>query len=204
MPKNILPPGRPKRSQADIEAILEHHKMTNDRLRLIFIRGYYLDSMGKQGANDINIYDDACFVISPTIFESFNANTDPSFVTAQNGRKLACLALGVFQFYRGLHKGKYKALRAYPEGVILPCTRDGEKSTCSAINIHKGSSNPAYRNVTFSEGCLTIPDIQYNEWQRRLWAEFDKHGQKAIDVILVENIRTGSGQTLRDAAGKII
>ncbi len=80
------------------------------------------------------------------------------------GRALAELNLGRYQFYRGLHRGRYKALRSYPEGVHLPCTRNGVASTAQYINIHKGSSNPRAKNVVWSEGCLTIVDTQYNDW----------------------------------------
>lgn len=199
----IIPPSRPKRDKADVAAILEHHKIALSKACLVFIRGYYLDSMGKRGQNDINVYDDAAFLISPKIFESYNANTDPSFII-RDGRALAKLNLGVYQFYRGLHKGRYPALRAYPEGVVLDCTRNGQPSKCSAINIHKGGTVNGRSGVTWSEGCLTIPAIQYPDWKARVWREMDAFKQHEITVILVENRQTANGHQLFDAAGKII
>lgn len=196
----ILPPARPKRDKADIDAIIEHFALDKNRANLVFVRGYYLDSMGARGKQDINIYDDAAFIISPTLFESFNANTDPSF----SGRNLAMLNLGVYKYYKGKHRGRYDALRPYPEGVRLACTRDGKVSMCSHTNIHKGGMLNGSAGVTWSLGCLTIPAIQYPEWIARVYAEMSKYKQKTIDVALIENRQTGSGQRLFDGQGRMI
>lgn len=197
---SILPPQRPKRDRADIDAIIDFYALDKTKVSLIFIRGYYLDSMGERGKQDINLYDDAAFIVSPTLFESFNANTDPAFAK----RKLAMLNLGKYQFYRGLHRGKYKALRTHPEGGVLNCTRDGIPSACSHINIHKGGMSNGSAGVTWSEGCLTIPSIQYEEWRARLWAEMDKCGQKILDVVLVENRQTPNNQRIFAHTGAMI
>lgn len=196
----VLPPARPKRDRADVEAIRDHYGIDSSKPMLVFVRGYYLDTMGQRGKNDINLYDDAAFILSPTLFESFNANTDPAFA----GRKLAMLNLGKYQFYKGKHRGQYNALRAYPEGVKLPCTRDGVASICSAINIHKGGSVNGKDGVTWSAGCLTIPWLQYTEWIERVYDQMTRYGQKTIPVVLVENRQTKSGQRLFDHTGKII
>lgn len=133
--------------------------------------------MGNPTRNDINIYDDAAFVVSPKTFQAFNANTDP----ARSGRKLAMLKPQVIQYYRGKHRGKYDALRPFPEGIRLLCTRDGENSTCANTNIHKGGNND-----TFSEGCLTIPPTQYEEFINLVYSLMSLYGQKVIEVCLVE------------------
>lgn len=197
MPKKILPRSRPKRDRALAERIASHFKLDLGQVSMILIRGYYLDSMGAPGANDSNVYDDAAVVIGPNIFETYNANTDPSFVK-KNGKALAKLNLGLYRFYRGKHKNRYPALRSYPEGVVLDCTRDGKPSTCSAVNIHKGSTNANATDVVWSEGCQTIPDIQYDDWRTRLWAEMDRLKQQVIEVALIENRQTPQGQKLFD------
>lgn len=203
MAKKIIPPARPRRDNAMLDAVLEHYSLDKEKTNLVFVRGYYLDSMGEKGKNDINLYDDAAFLITPNIRESFNANTEPSFVK-KNGREMAKLNLGHYIYYRGLHKGKYKALRPYPEGVVLQCTRNGKPSACSHTNIHKGGSNAASFDVVWSEGCLTIPDLQYAEWQARVWAAMDASKQRTIDVVIMENRQTPHGQQLFDKKGRVI
>lgn len=170
--------------------VLNHSGVADDKAVLVFVRGYYLDSMGQPGVDDANIYDDAVFLVSPSMLESWNANTGPSFPH----KGAAKLNLGVYQFYKGLHRGKYKALRPHPEGVVLKCTRNGKPSTCSHTNIHKGGSNAKSFDVVWSLGCLTVPAIQYSEYQTRVYAEMDKFGQKTIDVILIENRADASGR----------
>lgn len=188
-----------------MERVLDHYKLDRSRLCLVFVRGHYLDSMGERGKNDINIYDDACFAMSEALFESWNANTDPSFVRIGK-RALAKLDLGRYRFYKGKHRNRYWALRAYPEGAELPCTRDGEPSTCTHINIHKGGSSWAPRGAgtTWSEGCLTIPAAQYPDFIQRVYADMRSRGQSVVDTVLVENRRTPSGQKLFDHLGNQI
>lgn len=207
MAKRILPPQRPKRDNAALDAVISHFGLSADRANLIFVRGYYLDSMGRPGVDDDNIYDDAAFIVSPNLRESFNANTGPSFPH----KGAAKLDLGLYKYYRGVHKGRIKALRPYPEGVVLKCTRNGRSSTCSHTNIHDGGSNPAAFDVVWSLGCLTIPKIQYPEWQARVYREMDLCPQekgtgnvKTIDVVLIENRLTDMGQAFFDGNGKII
>lgn len=196
----ILPPARPKRSQPEIGKVLNHYGIDRTKAALVFVRGYYLDSMGQRGRNDLNVYDDAAFILSPSLFESFNANTDPSF----GGRRLAMLNLGKYKFQTGKHRGQYRALRAFPEGVELPCSRDGRASTCRYINIHKGGSVNGRAGVTWSEGCLTIPWLQYSDWVERVYDQIRRYSQQTIDVVLVENRQTESGQHLYDHTGRII
>lgn len=201
----ILPPSRPKRDEHRLRRTLSAFGHDGSLPVVVFIRGHYLDSMGKRGEDDNNIYDDSCFVIADNfkVFESYNANTNPSFVKV-GGRSLAELNLGRYRFYRGLHKGRYKALRAFPEGIQLPCTRNGVAATAQYINVHKGSSNPRAKDVVWSEGCLTIPDIQYNDFVQRLWSAMDKSKQKIVEVILLENRQTLSGQRWYDEHGRMV
>jgi lysozyme len=203
--RKLIPPARPNRDKTRIGAVLKHFKIPPQKVALVFVRGHYLDSMGEKGKNDINIYDDSCFLVNHdfTLFESYNANTDPSF-TRRGGRALASLNLGLYDFYRGQHRNKYNALRAFPDGVVLPCTRDGKPSTCQYINIHKGGTSMLGINVTFSEGCLTIPDIQFGDFIARVYDAMRKNAQSTIPVILIENKQTKQGQRWHDESGRII
>lgn len=175
---SIVPRSKPQRPRTQIEELIEEHGLPTDLPVLVGIRGYYKDSMGKPGKNDQAMYDDALFVISPESFNSYNFNTDPQ----KAGFKHAMLVPGKYKFYKGKHKGKYNALRPYPEGVRLPCTRDGVRSMCSATNIHKGGFND-----TFSEGCQTIYPTQYDAAMRDdIYKLMTKYGLATIDYLLVE------------------
>ena len=180
---------------------------STDQPSLIFIRGYYLDSMGKPGTDDANIYDDAAFLLMPNgTSESWNANTGPSL----SGKNKFKMNLGLYSYYRGMHKGRIKALRPYPEGVTLKGTRDGKPSTGSHTNIHDGGTNPNAFDVVWSEGCLTIPNTQYKDYQSRLWAAMDASNirtdgkTKIINVILVENKIVDGKQRIVDGKGTVI
>ena len=192
---------RPRRSAGLLASVTDRFALNRNELNILFVRGHYLDTLGAVGKDDINIYDDACFLFGATVLESYNANTNPSFIR-RGGRALAQLDLGEYRFYRGLHRGKYKALRAWPEGVKLSCTREGKPSTCSHINIHKGSTNSRAHNVTWSEGCLTIPDTQYGDFIQRVYAAMERTGQETVKVLLLENRRTVEGQRLFDSEGR--
>lgn len=195
----IIPPSRPKRDNAAIDAVIDHYSLDRSLASIIFVRSYYLDSMGAPGVGDTNVYDDAAYFVTPNVRESFNANTEASF--PKKGH--AILDLGHYKFYRGKHKGRYPALRPFPEGVTLSCIKNGKPATCSHTNIHMGGSKSSF-DVVWSEGCLTIPDIQYAEWQARVWAEMDRLKQKTIDVVIVENKLIGKTQVLHDHSGKVI
>lgn len=199
----ILPKTRPKRDAIQLDRIAERYNLDGSKPAFVFVRGWYLDTVGQPGVNDYNLWDDAAFLLLPDgTAESFNANTDPS--VAQRGkRKLAKLNLGRYQFYKGRHKNRYAAFRSYPEGVILNVTRNGQPSTAQFINIHKGAAGDA-TDRTWSEGCLTIHGLQWNEFQTRSYAAMDKYNQTIIDCVLVENQRTPAGQRIVDHFGKVI
>lgn len=177
---SIVPASRPRITRPEAMEILDAHLVSGiNECVLLGIRGYYLDSMGVRGQNDKDLYDDALIVISPDVFKTFNFNTDPA---KQYGVNAAMIDAGKYPFYRGLHHGKYNALRPYPEGVGLPCTRHGVHSTAHDTNIHKGGFNS-----TGSAGCQTIYPPQYDEAMRdTIYPQMTKYGQKTITYLLVE------------------
>jgi hypothetical protein len=177
---SIIPENRPKLTKEEAEKIVKYHLGANcPPIVLIGIRGYYSKSLGATEGNDINIYDDAMIVWGLDLFKTFNANTDPSF----SNKGLAKLNEGVYKFYKGKHKGKYNALRSYPEGVSLPCTRDGRESACSAINIHHGGIRGT--DTVWSAGCQTLPPTQWEEFIETVYASMTKAQIKVITYILI-------------------
>jgi hypothetical protein len=179
------PDSKPQITKDQTEKIAKHFLGANlPPLVLIGVRGYYSKTMGATQGNDINLYDDAMLVFGLDTFKTFNANTDPSFVK-KNGKSMAMLNTGVYTFHKGKHKGKYNALRAYPEGVVLNCTRDGKPATCSFINIHKGGVNPSSAGVTWSEGCQTVPAPQYDPFMEEVYEKMGKNNMTTVKYILL-------------------
>jgi len=175
----MKPASRPKLSEERARSILAGGGVEAP-VSLLAIRGYYLDSMGKPGVNDIGIYDDALFVVAPDAFAAFTANTDPS----RYRPGIATLLPGVHPYRKGRHGiskgGGYPALRPATPGEKLPVRRHGEKQVPSArpgvaINIHKGSLNS-----TSSAGCQTIYPTQ---WQAFISMVYDQMGRAKQDII---------------------
>ena len=154
---------------------------------LVGVPGYYWRSMGDPNSNDRGIYDDGIFVVSPTAFVSFNANTDPS----RYRQGIATLLPGVHPYRPGNHGisrpgGGYPAFRPATRGEALPVKRDGENRVPSsrpgiAINFHKGS-----KATTSSLGCQTLPPAQWDEFYAIVRAEMKRHGLSRFEYILLD------------------
>ncbi len=151
-----IPATTPRLSSADLAQRIANAGHRIDRARfpivVVGIRGYYRDSMGKAGANDRGIYDDALFVQTPNATVAFNGNTDPSVYRPA----IATLEPGLYRAHRlGLHKG-YRALSQQNGPVRV--SRDGGvcESGFFGINIHRGGAKS-----TSSEGCQTVPPLQW-------------------------------------------
>lgn len=175
-------PNRPRITDPEVDKIVAAKIKKPGPVLLIGVRGYFLNTIGRYGQNDFNVYDDAMLVVEEgELLKTFNANTDPS----KRGANLAMLDPGLYTFYRGVHKNRIKAFRAHPEGVSWPCTRDGKKSKCSLINIHDGGLND-----TWSAGCQTIPNTgkyqQFNEFRDLVYRLMDKHEMDTIQYLLIE------------------
>ena len=139
---------------------------------VLAVRGYYRDTMGVVGKNDVGIYDDAIFIVTPDHFSSWNANTDPSRYgwNAGAGKFMARLKPGVWSFRRLKHKASSpNGYMAFGQGS-LPVSverikQDGAVAMTESgefgINLHRGGNNS-----TSSEGCQTIIPTQ--------WPDFDK------------------------------
>ena len=158
---NMLPNGKPQLKVDDALHLLSNFDVAASPVKLLGVRGYYKNTMGKPGVNDAGIYDDAIFIVSPNkLMLSYNANTDPS----RSFHGVAVLKAGGPYLYKiGLHnmKNPYKALRQYGRVTVL---RDGKEHTDTAaapfyIDIHKGGYN-----TTSSLGCQTIHPDQWPDF----------------------------------------
>lgn len=153
---------------------------------IIAFRGYYLDTMGKPGANDRGIYDDCMCIVTPNSFRTVNANTDPSRFKPD----VATLIPGLHYFKKGKHgitthaDGGYSAFRPATPDESLPVWRDGHGKEIFkgiAINLHKGGYT-----TTSSEGCQTVHPDAWNEFQTEVYSEMTYFKQDKLPYVLID------------------
>ena len=196
----MLPPSRPQQAKSKTQALLSKARVS-DAVALVGIRGYYRDTMGTAGKNDVGLYDDAAFLITPQGMLSFNFNTDPSRLgwNPGVGKPFAVLRPGLWYFRRGPHKAHPRALRQCTdeEARNLGIPNEGEfeversfgqgdkrnffETNYFAINIHPGGEN-----TTSSWGCQTLPPAQFKQFIERVWGESIHARQNRIPYLLVE------------------
>lgn len=179
---SIVPPARPKFSIVDARKLLAAFGVT-DQVILIGRRGYYENTMGEPGKNDRGLYDDAIAILSPRVFRTFNANTDPS----KQGGRLAVLQPGVWSMKPWIHhQGTPFEYPCLIQAAPVKVTRDNGVTEVGefAIEIHKGGYN-----TTGSEGCQTIYPDQYDEFLGLWKSEMKEYGLSTIDYLLAEDAR---------------
>lgn len=182
MAVKILPNNRPAWSREDVESIIHQYGII-DSVVLIGKRGYFRDSLGAVGRNDLNIYDDAIAVISPTAFASFNANVDPSITRP----RVATLVNGIWRYKPGIHnlsKAKSRQYPAFVQAGDVTVKRHGVTTLDTGrfgINIHKGSYT-----TTSSLGCQTIYPAQWDAFYSLVVSELKRHNQKTFPYLLIE------------------
>ena len=184
-----VPNSVPQMSQADVRKILKAKGIdrTKSIVTVLAVRGYYLDSMGKKGVNDRGIYDDACFIDSPTLFVSVNWNTDPSSYRKGSGKAsskgMASLKCGIWDYKIGPHKGKSPACRQAGNVTVIRDGKNGDYEDTGdfAINHHWGSSVG-----TSSAGCQTAPPKQWPSYINPLVAELKRYNQKTFKYVLID------------------
>jgi hypothetical protein len=147
----------PRITHDEVVSILKANGCDLTKCCWLSIRGYYLDSMGVEGQNDRNQWDDAWCLYSPQHgVVTYQANTDPTGYRAGSGtgsnKGRASLATGVWLYGAGLHKGR-PAFRQCAQVLVKRDKIGGgtyDHWGVHAINIHdaKGAS-------TSSEGCQT-------------------------------------------------
>lgn len=176
--------GRLSQKEAD-SYVLTASAPQHDPVKVVAIRGYYLNTMGKAGENDRGIFDDAIVLIGPNYYQTFNGNTDPRIVKAGVGMLLP----GWHLFKQGWHGyGKasvHKAFRTANVREVLPVLRDGQFGIKEGVtvNLHKGG-----QFNTNSIACQTIVADQWREFQEQAYKLMNAEGQKVLPYLLLENI----------------
>lgn len=178
----IVPNTKPKLNQAEA---LEYVKSIAypDIIKvpmLIGLRGYYKRTMGNPDENDRNIYDDAIVLVTPNVYATFNANTDPSITRP----KVAVLKEGTWLYQLGKHG--YATKRPYPAlvqagAVTVVRDQQGEDTGWFGINIHRGG-----RNTTSSLGCQTIYPDQWDSFYALVSSEMKRFNETIINYVLID------------------
>ncbi|PDT50596.1 MULTISPECIES: lysozyme [Sinorhizobium] len=189
----LLPLHRPKQTAAVTQAVLQKfHDLIpeegrDDAVAVVAVRGYYLNTMGKEGANDRGVYDDAIFVVEPDGVHNFNANTDPGRfargIAKLKSRQAIRYRPGPHGFSR--KNGPYPAFRQDSNCAVI---RDetGEDTDSPAgrfwINLHRGGIT-----TTSSLGCQTVPPHQWHEFKTLVDGLLKKHSQETFYYLLVDH-----------------
>jgi lysozyme len=174
----LLPKLKPQQPRNVTESLL---KDLESPVTLVGIRGYYSETFAP-GGNNINVYDDAMFLISKYGYYPFNANTDPSI----RRPRVARLKAGVWQYKLGIHNLNKAKSRQYPalvQAAPVTISRQGsdEETGWFGINIHKGSNT-----TTSSLGCQTIPPPQWSGFFELVRMEMKRAGVKQIPYVLID------------------
>tara|TARA_R110000764_G_scaffold227597_2_gene317787 strand:- start:5234 stop:5857 length:624 start_codon:yes stop_codon:yes gene_type:complete len=164
----------PRIKESEVIAILTANGIALNKVSVLAIRGYYLNSMGKPGRNDRRIYDDAMIIYSPKGSMAYQANTDPNGYRKGSGKGsskgMAMLKSGIHLFGTGLHKGRV----AFRQCETFTVTRDGnppyDHSGHHAIDLHSGG-----HNSTSSLGCQTVPASTWKEFRTLLYSLLDEY-----------------------------
>lgn len=177
----IAPDRTPDISREDIRAFLQDAGIEEPSTPyLVGRRGYYRDTMGARGKNDIGIYDDAICIVTDRKVFAFNANTDPSRLHPG----MAVLAPGVWLYREGIHGITRPKERQYPALVQAgPVTLNrhaaGRDTGWFGINIHRGGVNG-----TSSEGCQTITPGQWPTFMATFRAASAASGKLVMPYVL--------------------
>ena len=167
-------------------------------------RGYYKDSMGVPGTNDVGIWDDACWLVNLKTNEviPYNWNTDPSRLGHNPGvgKGFAILQPGIWPFRKGQHKQKGPAWRQLTDDeadghnlshIFNDFRKDGsfkiwrgkigaaEEIGYFAINIHWGG-----KFGTSSWGCQTAPESTWTTFRQDSYEA--TNDQKFLAYILAD------------------
>lgn len=187
---SIVPSERPEMGRHAAEELLTALGVNISSPAILGRRGYYRDTLGVSGVNDIGLYDDALMLVSPTAFVTFNANCDPS----RHHPGVAVLKAGVWSYKLGVHnQSKDPALHPHYEALVqaAPVTVIREPDASHAqpwedtgwfgINIHRGGFT-----TTSSEGCQTLYPDQYGAWMALVAGEINRYHMVAIPYALTE------------------
>jgi lysozyme len=181
----MIPKNRPQQKRADTLKQLAALKVS-DPVCLVGIRGYFRDTIGAVGKNDLNRFDDAIILVSPNVHAAWNANVDPSRLgyNAKAGKQMAQLAPGVYRYKLGKHGlrtgSPYTAL--VQAGPVTVHRGDKEETGFFGINIH------AAGRTTSSEGCQTVPRAggQWDSLIATVQSEMKRNNAKTVSYVLTQ------------------
>jgi len=192
----VIPKNRPQQKRQDTERQLKSAGVS-DPVCLVGIRGYYRDSMGAKGKNDVGLFDDALILISPNVHAAWNANVDPTRLgwNPKVKKPMAQLKPGVYRYKLGRHgirSGKpYPAL--VQAGPVTVYRGDQEETGWFGINIHAaGGGVTTMPRSTSSEGCQTVPGryglkgSQYDGFYSMVAAEMKRNNAKTVSYVLTQ------------------
>jgi lysozyme len=160
---------------------------------VLMVRGYYRDTMGDPGKNDVGIYDDAAFILTTHGMTAWNANTDPSRYgwNPGAGKYMARLKPGIYA-YRALkhHPSRPDGYMAFGQGdnpvTVQRIKQDRtivtEETGCFGINLHRGGRSGG----TSSEGCLTIPVEQWQQFHQANTTALASRSTNNFPLVLIE------------------
>lgn len=179
---SIVPRSRPQTSRDAVLSFIDDGLPLPPYPFLVGRRGFYGDSMGKPGANDLNIYDDALFLLDRDRMWVWNANCDPG----KHRPGMANLKPGRWLYRPGIHNiSKDPALHPHYEALVqagkVTVHRDeqGDDTGFFGINIHRGGEH-----VTSSEGCQTIPPAQWPEVMPAVHRALEREGRTDLTYVL--------------------
>ena len=147
---------KPQIKREEVESYLNRAgiDLKKEKMALVGIRGYYLDTKGKRAVNDVGIWDDAFIWIDETDMATFNGNVDPS----RYRKNVASLKVGVWRYKKGNHGSKaYGSYPAYRQAADVTVLRyvDGKAWKADTgqfgINIHHGSKGASLSLIHISE-----------------------------------------------------
>jgi lysozyme len=170
---------------------------------VVGVPAYFMNSMGAKGKNDRSIYDDAFFVVTPTVFAAFNGNTDPS-IYREGVATLKCPQ--VIWYKPGIHRagspGGHPAFRQdapvivfrdwtqkFKVGVVHKkygvCLGDGYWTDAGFSDYFWTNNHRGGYKGTSSLGCLTVPPQQWDAYYNLIMSELKRHGLKRFQMVLI-------------------
>lgn len=131
-----------------------------------------------------NSYDDLIVVVHDGVCEQFQASTDPG---VKGSAALKAPQQVIYE--KGLHQGKYPALRPKVNQIFDLVDKNGKDSRrWGPFNIHAGG-NPANNVANWSEGCQVVAGTGgwgSQEYRRFLQLTYHKSGQSEFRYTLIK------------------
>lgn len=172
-------PGRidtsfPAFTEQEVRRIFLDHNVL-DKVALLGVRGY-------RGRNQRNVFDDQVFLVGPSFFRAYCANTDPAVYRP----RIANLVKGVWAYKLGTHglsKPRSQQYEALVQAGPVTVLRDGAGLDTGffGINIHRGG-----QNSVSSIGCQTIRADMWPDFIFNVKSQMRSCGMGVMEYCLIE------------------